>query len=227
MDKVVEKNIKSDFKVVNKGVEKQDDKLIKKEFILNGLDCANCAAKIEDKVSKIAGIDSAYVNFLTKTLTVEINEGDRAKELVSEIKELVPKVESHVKVVEVGSKKKATTSHSHHHEHGEEHDHEHDHDHDGHEHGEGSKKEIIKFIVGAAIFGVASIAKFPPITELILYVISYIIVGGEIVLRALKNIRRGQVFDENFLMSIATIGAFAIGDYAEGVAVMLFYQVGE
>lgn len=229
MDKVVEKNIKSDFKVVNKGVEKQDDKLIKKEFILNGLDCANCAAKIEDKVSKIAGIDSANVNFLTKTLTVEINEGARAKELVSEIKELVPKVESHVKVVEVGSKKKESTSHSHDHEHGEEHDHEHDHDHEGHdhEHGEGSKKEIIKFVIGAAIFGVASIAKFSPITELILYVISYIIVGGEIVLRALKNIRRGQVFDENFLMSIATIGAFAIGQYPEGVAVMLFYQIGE
>ena len=59
------------------------------------------------------------------------------------------------------------------------------------------------------------------------FLISYLIIGGEIVLKALKNIRRGQVFDENFLMSIATIGAFCLGEYAEGVAVMLFYQVGE
>ncbi len=57
--------------------------------------------------------------------------------------------------------------------------------------------------------------------------ISYVLIGGEVVLRALKNIGRGQVFDENFLMSIATIGAFAIGQYPEGVAVMLFYQIGE
>ncbi|WP_312427356.1 heavy metal translocating P-type ATPase [Lacrimispora sp.] len=59
------------------------------------------------------------------------------------------------------------------------------------------------------------------------FLISYLIIGGEIVLKALKNIRKGQVFDENFLMSIATIGAFCLGEYAEGVAVMLFYQVGE
>ncbi|WP_410745999.1 HAD-IC family P-type ATPase, partial [Clostridium neonatale] len=62
---------------------------------------------------------------------------------------------------------------------------------------------------------------------LVLYLISYVLVGGEVVLGALRNIRRGQVFDENFLMGIATIGAFAIGEYPEGVAVMLFYQVGE
>lgn len=59
------------------------------------------------------------------------------------------------------------------------------------------------------------------------FLIAYIIIGGEIVLRALRNIKSGQVFDENFLMSIATIGAFILGEYAEGVAVMLFYQVGE
>ena len=60
-----------------------------------------------------------------------------------------------------------------------------------------------------------------------MYFASYIILGGEIILRAVRNIRRGQVFDENFLMSVATIGAFLIGEYPEGVAVMLFYQIGE
>ncbi|HHX12692.1 MAG TPA: cadmium-translocating P-type ATPase, partial [Clostridiales bacterium] len=89
------------------------------------------------------------------------------------------------------------------------------------------KKEIIKFAVGATIFGVATAMKLPNTLELILYLISYAIVGGKVLLRAFNNIRRGQVFDENFLMSIATIGAFIIGENAEGVAVMLFYQVGQ
>ncbi|NOV80691.1 Cd2+/Zn2+-exporting ATPase [Clostridium saccharobutylicum] len=69
--------------------------------------------------------------------------------------------------------------------------------------------------------------KFSNLIELIMYLVSYLLVGGEVILRALKNISRGQVFDENFLMGIATIGAFAIGEYPEGVAVMLFYQIGE
>jgi Cd2+/Zn2+-exporting ATPase len=56
---------------------------------------------------------------------------------------------------------------------------------------------------------------------------SYLIAGGDILMKAARNIVRGNIFDENFLMSIATIGAFLIGEYPEGVAVMLFYQVGE
>ena len=63
--------------------------------------------------------------------------------------------------------------------------------------------------------------------ELPLFLIAYLIIGSEIVLKALRNITKGQVFDENFLMTVATIGAFCLGEYAEGVAVMLFYQVGE
>ena len=81
--------------------------------------------------------------------------------------------------------------------------------------------------VGAIIFGIATAMKFSNSVELMLYLASYALVGGEVVLGALKNISKGQVFDENFLMSIATIGAFAIGQYPEGVAVMLFYQIGE
>jgi Cd2+/Zn2+-exporting ATPase len=98
-----------------------------------------------------------------------------------------------------------------------------------HEHGEeeDNKKELIRFGIGAAIFLVATAFKFTAWIEFMLYLISYLLVGGEVVLRAFKNIIRGQVFDENFLMTIATIGAFAIKQFPEGVAVMLFYQVGE
>lgn len=104
---------------------------------------------------------------------------------------------------------------------------EHEHGH-SHGHGEGSnKKELVRLGIGAVIFGVAVAFEFSILAEFILFFISYILVGGEVVLRAIKNISRGQVFDENFLMTIATIGAFAIQEFPEGVAVMLFYQVGE
>ena len=60
-----------------------------------------------------------------------------------------------------------------------------------------------------------------------LFAISYLIIGGEVLLTAVRNFLRGEVFDENFLMSIATLGAFIIGEYPEAVAVMLFYEIGE
>jgi len=88
-----------------------------------------------------------------------------------------------------------------------------------------NKNRITRIILGGALFVIALLAKSE--FQLVLYLISYIIVGGDVVLKAVKNIFRGQVFDENFLMCIATIGAFIIGEYPEGVAVMLFYQVGE
>lgn len=90
------------------------------------------------------------------------------------------------------------------------------------------KKEIIKIVIALILFLVALIV--PLESQLInngLFVISYLIVGLEIVLKAIRNIFKGKVFDENFLMAIATIGAFVIGEYPEAVAVMLFYQIGE
>ena len=90
------------------------------------------------------------------------------------------------------------------------------------------KKEIIKIVIALILFLVALIV--PLENQLInngLFVISYLIVGLEIVLKAIRNIFKGKVFDENFLMAIATIGAFVIGEYPEAVAVMLFYQIGE
>ncbi len=88
-----------------------------------------------------------------------------------------------------------------------------------------NKNRITRIILGGALFVIALLAKSE--FQLALYLISYIIVGGDVVLKAVKNIFRGQVFDENFLMCIATVGVFIIGEYPEGVAVMLFYQVGE
>lgn len=91
-----------------------------------------------------------------------------------------------------------------------------------------NSKWILRIITGGLLFGLAIIIN--PANEavkLVMYLVSYAVVGGDIAFRAVKNILRGQVFDENFLMAIATVGAFIVGEYPEGVAVMLFYQVGE
>ena len=111
-------------------------------------------------------------------------------------------------------------------EHHHDHDH-HDHDHDHHHHGEIYKKDIVMFAAGAALFTVALFMDGAKTETLFVFLAAYLLVGWEILFSAIKNLVKGKVFDENFLMSIATIGAFAIGEYPEGVAVMLFFRVGE
>ncbi|SDN64166.1 heavy metal translocating P-type ATPase [Acetanaerobacterium elongatum] len=90
------------------------------------------------------------------------------------------------------------------------------------------RKRLIRIVAGGVVLAVAMILRLEnPLLDLAIYLVSYIIVGWDVVFKAVKNIFRGRVFDENFLMSIATIGAFFVGEYPEGVAVMLFYLVGE
>ena len=90
------------------------------------------------------------------------------------------------------------------------------------------KKSGIKILIGLMLFLIAFIVKFNnELINNVIYIISYIILGYEVIGEAIENITKGEVFDENFLMSVATIGAFIIGEFPEAVAVMLFYQVGE
>ena len=93
------------------------------------------------------------------------------------------------------------------------------------------KKRTIRLAVGAVVYAIGMaltvFAKLPTLAELAFLIVEYVILGWDVVWQAVKNITRGQVFDEHFLMSVSTIGAFAIGEYPEAVAVMLFYQVGE
>lgn len=89
------------------------------------------------------------------------------------------------------------------------------------------KKEFLLTGISAVLFAAAILFKASEGIKLAMYLTAYLFAGGEVLLKSIRNISRGQIFDENFLMSLATIGAFAIGEYSEGVAVMLFYQVGE
>ena len=180
-----------------------------KVFMLNGLDCANCAAKIETEIKNIEGIKFASVDFVSKRLTWEAESNTNVPMLVEKIESIVKKIEPDVKIALVENPSKSEI---------EEKD---DDDEEGH------KKEIVELVIGGTLFVVGLIFKFQNWLELTIFLISYIIVGRKVVLSAIKGIVRGQVFSEHFLMSVATIGAYFVGEYPEGVAVMLFYLVGE
>jgi Cd2+/Zn2+-exporting ATPase len=201
------------------------DTTIKRDYTLKGLGCANCANKIEAQCKKIDGVIDANVNFVNKNLVIQFQNEDEEKILtvIDEVKKIVKRLEPDVKVISNSVKKiknhetEQSHSHSHNHDHSDAHD----------DDGENNKSKIITFSIGVAFFTMAIIFKFSNLVEFALFFTSYLLIGGGVLLIAIKNILRGQVFDENFLMSLATVGAFSIGQFAEGVGVMLFYQVGE
>lgn len=187
-------------------------------LFIEGVDCPNCAAKIERKLNTLNRIKEATVDFLGKRVIVE-SENFSQDELVEFIQAEVNKIEHGVKI---STKKLHAHSHSHSHSHAHIHDHSHAHG------GEDTDKIKKKLLIGGILFVLGIfIPKTLFIAKLAVFLISYFIIGGDVLLSAVKNILKGQVFDENFLMAIATVGAFAIGEYPEGVAVMLFYQLGE
>ena len=208
------------------------------KLILSGLNCANCANKIETKVNKINGIENASLNFSTTVLTVKINKEEEKNNIVNEIKSIVKKLEPHVKVIEKTdnkdikvNKSECTSScctNSHEHESNNEEHHGHTHEFKENNGFLGYAKDNLLLIIGTIVYIIALAYKSNEnLLSFILFGASYLIIGGEVILNAIKNIIRGEIFDENFLMSIATIGAFFIGEYPEAVAVMLFYQIGE
>ncbi|MDM0807210.1 heavy metal translocating P-type ATPase [Clostridium perfringens] len=209
------------------------------KLYLDGLNCANCAGKIEDKVNKLTDVDEAVLNFSTKLLLITPKEGVSEKELEEKVEKIVLDLEPDVKVLKDKNKIKSSANtcndgccgegESHKHNNVESHSHSHEHGH-SHSHGGNSgieKKELFRLGIALTLFIIGMIVNLDKMYEFIIFGVAYIIAGGEVLLRAFKNILRGQVFDENFLMAIATIGAFAIGEFPEGVAVMLFYEVGE
>lgn len=173
----------------------------KKTFLLEGLDCAVCAAKIEDNVKKIDGICNANVDLINTKLTVELEDINKINDINKTIKKVVKDVEPNIHISDFESKiVKSKDSRF--------------------------KWKIMQLLSAAVLFILPVIFKLPEYAKFSLFFISYIISGGEIIALSIKKILKGQLFDENFLMSISTIGAFAIGKYEEGVSVMLFYQIG-
>lgn len=224
----------------------------KKVYILEGLDCANCAAKIETKLKTLPELQDVSITFATKQLRFS---AENPAEILPEIIEIIHTVEPEVEVKERKHHHHEHVDHDHEedcccgHEHNH-HDHEddcccgHDHDHDHHDHGKKveSKEEekvsfwkkplfsiglgTLLFLAGEIIMRVMGIVE-QDFRMLPIFLIAYLVLGGRVLLTAGKNILKGQIFDENFLMCIATIGAFFIQKYPEAVGVMLFYRIGE
>lgn len=128
-----------------------------------------------------------------------------------------------------GSKSCSNSDHNHD-EHHHDHDHNHDahgHNHEHHHHEKFTKRDVIEFIIGFGLFALALLLNVKTEVKIGLYVVAYVVVGREIVISAIKGLFTGRLLDENFLMTIASISAFAIGEYPEATAVILFYRVGE
>ncbi|KHD38383.1 ATPase [Clostridium acetobutylicum] len=172
---------------------------IKKQYYVEGIDCANCAAKIEERVRGLNEIEEANLDFVFKKLTFQIKDGSEEKRVFNKVREIVKAVEPDVDLKEVESEQED----------------------------EGlKKKDIIRLSMGIVIFALAYILKEQKF-GIVLFLISYVLIGGEVILKSIRNIRRGEIFDENFLMTVATVGAFAIKEFPEAVSVMLFYEIGE
>lgn len=260
---------------------------MKKKYSITGIDCANCAAKLESKMNELPQVEDVVLTFATQQLLVVAENPD---EVLPELQQLADKMEPGTKIGPLSRKRNTGSGshghehhHEHHHEHeescncghGHHHNHEHHHDHEegcncghGHHRNHGhhqeheeicscshgqhhdhdhhhdvvyeaesyddvwwKSKEAVTLLSGAVLFGIAMLLEHfvqnVPYLGAICFVAAYVVLGMEVVVTAVRNMFRGKVFDENFLMTIATIGAFVIGDFAEAVGVMLFYQIGE
>lgn len=190
------------------------------QLLLDGLDCANCAIKIEQRVNSLSCIATANLNFVTKNLNIQLHKEQDRDYIIQEIIQIVKRLEPDVVVKDTSTKSSNNSYQSN----------------ECTINGQHEEKSIITqsnmkqmLIVGFGItlFSIAIIFNFINIIKILLFSLSYLLIGSDVLIKSFKNISKGQIFDENFLMTIATIGAFAIGEYPEGVAVMLFYKIGE
>lgn len=186
-----------------------DEDMEKRVYILEGLDCANCAAKIEAKIRSMPEVGFASVAYATKQLRVSANNQD---ELMPKMQAVIDSIEDGVTLVPKDTRPASEEK--------------------------TEKKESImdnplfSIFAGAVIFIIGEILIHTVIPEhsiasFAIFIAAYLILGGKVLMAAFKNIQKGQVFDENFLMCIATIGAFCIQEFPEAVGVMLFYRIGE
>ncbi|BCR35485.1 heavy metal translocating P-type ATPase [Mariniplasma anaerobium] len=175
---------------------------MKKTYEIRDIDCANCALKIENEIKKVDGLKDVKIDFMRQK--VFFDDPDN-KMNADELQKIARKVESSVSIFNSNIEKPI------------------------------SKKSMslnqMSFITGVVLllvmFLLQAIIGLNDTYKIIIYITAYILIGGKVILKALKNIKKGRVFDENFLMMIATIGALIIGEFIEGIAVMLFYQIGE
>ena len=172
------------------------------KLYVKNLDCANCANKIEAYVRKMDNIRDASMNFSHGVLFVELQDASRSEETIKAVMAVIPTLEDGVTVELEKSTEEEKPSRMF------------------------SFQENARLYLGILLFAAAVVLEAQS-WSVWLFLAAYVMAGGKVVYIALRNILKGEVFDENFLMSVATIGALAIGSYEEAVAVMIFYEIGE
>lgn len=203
---------------------------VKKTYVIDGLDCANCAAAVERKIAEIPGVHEAVLTFATKQLRITAEDPDALLDRIRSVAASVEPgvtVESRVRMGSLSEKQKKTVAQE-----------------KAEKRSDGknfaflkkkfgftreNQKDLIQILIGAVLFagGILLNAAEQEVLAAVVLLAGYLILGGRIILTALKNLTRGKTFDENFLMSLATVAAICIGDFKEAVGVMLFYRVGE
>lgn len=206
-------SIESDVEVIPREKRPEVGKDSSRTYLVQNLDCANCGAKIERALNAMPEIDSAVLTFTTKKLQVKASNYDgllaKMQAVTDSVEEGVLLVEAHTKpslAPELEERKKAGGVLS----------------------SLSEKESLLEIALGGAVFIITEwLGLIPEAYHMYCLIFAYILLGGRIVLTALKNILKGNVFDENFLMTVATLGAFAIQAWEEAVGVMFFYRVGE
>lgn len=173
---------------------------MEKTYDIKNLECAHCGGKIEAAIAGFDEVESAVLNFPLRKIKIS---GNITPELERKMNNAAGKIEADVKIVPESGEKAESS---------------------------GLKREIITLAAGAVIYAGAiilqSVLKLD-IPSVVLYIAAYLLLGYEILAATVKNVSRGNIFDENFLMTIATVGAFILGDYSEAVGVVLFFKIGE
>lgn len=177
------------------------DEKVRYVFYLEGLGCANCAAKMEKSIKGIDSVEFASIDFTNKKLVIETDEKNY-ENVLNRAEEIIKGIESNVNLKKYSEKEQIKSKVS------------------------INIIEILKYSFGILFFILMFFIDKIQV-KIPFAIISYILIGGDIVLKAFKNIIKGRLFDENFLMVVATIGAFIIGEFPESISVMLFYKIGE
>lgn len=175
---------------------------MEKIYSINNLDCANCANKIETEINKIEEIESAVLVFATKKLHVK---GNISSDTEKHMQNICDNIENGVIIQSDNNSSEV------------------------HRHSNSIKNKLVPLIIGIVFYAAAIITSNVidiRILSASLYGVSYLLLGYDIILGTFKGIKSHNLFDENFLMAVATIGAFILGDYSEAVGVVLFFKIG-
>lgn len=169
-------------------------------YSIQNLSCAHCAALMEEKIRKLPGVSDAVVVYATKQLRLAADDPEAR---LDQIRRVCMSVEPEVRIEPMDNVPRATEEFN-------------------------DKQELRSIGIGAVLLVIGMVLEhFQPFVSMFVHCLAYVILGGDVLLTAFKNMKSGHVFDENFLMSLATLGAIAMGTYSEAVGVMLFYRIGE